>query len=174
MATFKLTHIGELDLDHLNEHYDGMVKLGGATIALDFNIEGTTLPLASAKAAETFVGSLAKYAAAAKTFIDNELGNKKDTTVKDFLAFHIEELPPKTLAKLLDKKSKLDDEHQLLGKLVLERVGLYPQTKGAGFAIFDFTFEGNHYVKGRRPITDQIIAVYLHAKGKVGHLSHES
>jgi hypothetical protein len=29
-------------------------------------------------------------------------------------------------------------------------------------------------VKGRRKITDQIIAVYLDPKGKIGHLSHES
>jgi len=171
---FELTYVGSLDLEHMEERYDGELELNGATVKLDLNIEGTTLPLARAQATEAFVSSLAASTSVAKAFIETDLGNKKDTTVKDFLDFHIEELPAKTLAKLLDRKSKLDKHRQLLAKLVLERVGLYPQTKGDGFAIFDFTFEGNRLVKGRRAITDQIIAVYLDANGKVGHLSHES
>ncbi len=140
---------------------------------IDINPE-RKLTAAKAAAVETFVLALETHASVAKAFIEKELGNKKDSTVKDFLAFHLEELPPKILAKLVAKTSKVPREQQLLAKLVLERVGIYPQEKGDGFAVLDFTFEGNRMLKGRRAITDQIIAVYLDAKGKVGHLSHES
>lgn len=140
---------------------------------IDVNSE-KPLPPAKAKAIETFVLALKTYAPLAHAFIEKQLTNKKDSTVKDFLEFHLDELPPKVLAKLVNKKSKLAPERQLLAKLVLERVGIYPQAKGDGFAVLDFTFEGNRMVKGRRAITDQILAVYLTAKGKPGHLSHES
>ena len=169
MNAFKLTHFGSLDLAHPKPRYAASFELNGSTIEIDLNIEGTALPLAEAEAADAFVRSLGPYAARAKAFITTELGNKSDTTVKEFLDFHIEEVP-----ELLDPTHKLDPHAQLLAKLGLERVGLYPQDKGDGFAVLDFTFEGNHTVNGRRAITDQIIAVYFDANGTIGHLSHES
>jgi len=169
----KLTHFGDLDPAALEERYDVDIKLGGP-IKLDLNLEPVALTEANAKAINAFLADLASHVKKATLFVEKDLDNKQDPTVKDFIEFHVEELPPRALAKLLDLKSTQSKAKQLVGKLVVERVGIYPHAKGDGFAIFDLTFEGNKMVKGRRAITDQIIAVYLDAKGKIGHLSHES
>jgi Protein of unknown function (DUF2004) len=170
----KLTHFGDIDPAALEERYDVDIQLDGRPIKLDLNFEPLALTEATAKAINAFLADLASHVTKAKLFVAKDLDNKKDATVKDFIAFHVEELPPNSLAKLLDLKSTMSKAKQLVGKLVVERVGIYPHARGDGFAIFDHTFEGNKMVKGRRAITDQIIAVYLDAKGKIGHLSHES
>lgn len=147
-----------------------MKKTKTKPFTIDINAEGT-LSAAKARTVETFVLGLDTHAATAHAFIVKQLGNKRGKTVTDFLEFHVEELAPKTLAKLLDKKSKSPKLEQLAAKLVLTRVGIYPQAKADGFAVLDYTFEGN---TGKNRFTDQLLAVYMDAKGKVGHLSHES
>ncbi|CAN5268405.1 hypothetical protein BH11MYX1_BH11MYX1_12280 [soil metagenome] len=163
-------------LDPAETTHETTVELDGRPIRLELSFSGPGLASSApqAKRLERFLGGLASHARRAKAFLVKDLGNKQDTTVQEFLEFHLEELPPKTLARLLDATSTLSKERQLLSKLVVERIGLDPDAKGDGFAIFDHTFEGNKLVNGRRTITDQIIAVYLDAKGSVGHLAHES
>lgn len=67
-------------------------------------------------------------------------------------------------------------EKQLLEKLALERVGLYPNVKYETkyFAVFDYTFEGNAFIDGRRTMTNQILVVKTDSKGNLDHLAWES
>lgn len=168
-----LPYLGAIDPANLAERYTASALVEGRTVALDLNLPSRQFGPNAAQAVAQFLADLTGHAAAATRFIEAELANEADGTVRDFLTFHLEELEPETLASLLQSGSEVAPERQLLAKLVVERIGLYPESEPA-FAVLDFTFEGNAMVNGRRAITDQIIAVYLDARGHFSHLSHES
>jgi hypothetical protein len=115
-----------------------------------------------------------------KHFIENirihDLGNKKiiekdyndntADTVKAYLEHHLEELGEDELEDLVEPGSKpATYEKQLLKKLHLVRVGIYPEGEDQ-FAIFDYSLGSD--------ITDYLVVINTDENGNLVYITMES
>ena len=177
MTEYLLSPFGQIDLISLNEYYDAIIELDHKKIHIDINFGSTTIEKAEMDNIKNFIEGIDKFDKQNKGYIEKDFNNEKGTTVKEYIDFHMEEFEKDKLAQLIDYDNKeIAAEKQLLNKLTLERVGLYPDGKydTKYFAVFDYTFEGNVFIEGKRTITDQIIVVKTDNKGNLDHLAWES
>ena len=177
MTEYLLSPFGQIDLTSLNEEYNAVIELNEKEIRIDINFDKTTIEKSEMDNIKNFIENIDKFDKQNMGFIEKDFNDENGDTVKEYIEFHIEEFEKEELAQLIDYDNKeIAPEKQLLNKLTLERVGLYPDGKYETkyFAVFDYTFEGNVYIDGRRTITDQIIVVKTDNNGKLDHLSWES
>lgn len=177
MTNYLLPPFGQINLTSLNEEYDGVLELDGYIINLDINFDKTTIDESAMDIIRHFIENIPNFDKQNVVSIANDFSDENGETVKEFIDFHIEELEKDKLSQLVNyENTEVSVEKQLLNKLKLERVGLYPDGKYDNdyFAVFDYTFEGNVYIDSRRTITDQIIVVKTDHKGNLYHLCWES
>ena len=177
MTEYLLPPFGQINLTSLNEDYNAKIELDNTEISIDINFGKTTIEKAEMDNIKNFIEDIARFDKQNKGYIDKDFNDENGDTIKEYIDFHIAEFEKDELAQLIDYDNKeIAPEKQLLNKLRLERVGLYPDGKYDTnyFAVFDYTFEGNVYIDGRRTITDQIIVVKTDNKGNLDHLSWES
>jgi len=178
MTDYLLPPFGQINLSSVNEYYEAEIESEGKQIRLDLNLAKTAIKEDAMDTIRHFIENINNFDITNKSYIDKDYNDENGDTVKEYIDFHIEELGEDKLAQLIDYDNKeITPEKQLLKKLTLERVGLYPDGKydTQYFAVFDYTFEGNVYsIDGRRTITDQIIAVKTDNRGNLDHLAWES
>jgi len=176
MAKYLLPHFGEIDLSALEESYETKIDLNQSKIRININFDNKTIDPSKMDIVKTFLEHIDQFDKQNNLHINNDYNNEDGVTVKEFVEFHIDEFDKEDLAQLVDfGNNEVTPEQQLLNKLKLERLGLYPDGKyDSIFAVFDYTFEGNVYVDGVRTITDQIIVVKTDETGQLDHLTCES
>lgn len=178
MAEYLLSPFGQINLTSLNEEYDTVIELDGKKIRIDINFDKKTIEKTAMDIIKKFIENIGTFDKQNMEFIEKDFNDENGDTVKEYIDYHIDEaLEKEKLEQLIDYKNKeITPEKQLLSKLTLERVGLFPDGKYESeyFAVFDYTFEGNVYIEGRRTITDEILVVKTDKNGNLDHLSCES
>ncbi len=169
MKTFSFIHFGEIDINNLEEYYDISIELNSQDIEIDLNFSESKINLDVASIINNFIANIHNYDLQNKITIEKEYNNEEASPVKDYIKYHVEELDKNVLSKFIDFDNKaVEPETQLLKKLKLIRVGLYPDgtDESENFAVFDYTIDSE--------ITDELIVVNTNKNNVFDNVAWES
>ncbi|MBC7534634.1 MAG: DUF2004 domain-containing protein [Ferruginibacter sp.] len=165
MAYISLPHFGSIESSSLEEYYETIITFNGIKIKIDLNFENKTSEPDRLQTVKNFIENIRIYDLNNKGYINDDYTDAEADTVKSYLAYHLEELGGDELSDLIDTGSKsIDHEKQLLKKLHLVRVGIYPNNKGP-FAAFDYSIGPE--------ITAYLIVVNTDENGNLDYLTME-
>lgn len=166
MATITLPHFGRIDSASLDEYYDTEIPFNGNQIQLDLNFENKTIEPKRLEVVKEFINNIRIHDIKNKKYIDKDYNDEDGDTVKSYLEHHLEELGENELSELIELNSKsTDHEKQLLKKLHLVRVGIYPDSKDQ-FGIFDYSIG--------QDITNYLVVINTDENGNLDYLTMES
>lgn len=166
MATISLPHFGLIDPAALEEYYDADINFNNTSIQVDLNFDGPSIESNRLVMVKQFVDNLRIHDLKNKQHIVNDYNNPNGDTVKFYIEHHLEELGENELAELVDVAAPLaEKEQQLLKKLRLVRVGLYPDHTSQ-FATFDYSIG--------KEMTDQLVVIITDENGNLDYLKMES
>ncbi|MCU0393206.1 MAG: DUF2004 domain-containing protein [Thermoflexibacter sp.] len=147
MAIYDLVYFGKIEMDTIKDYYCVNTKIGEKDIQLDINFTKKSTDIFTMDIIEMFLKNI--------EYIDNKnvKSYKKDFKdggeTDDYIEFYLDELFEEELMELVDiKLSKSKKQQQLLSKLELKRVGMYPDEKNeiGYFGVFDYSIKiGNEY-----------------------------
>ncbi|MEO8236561.1 MAG: DUF2004 domain-containing protein [Flavobacterium sp.] len=166
MAEYTLPHFGKLSIENLEEYYNVDIEFNGNEIQIDLNFEDKTIGTSTMDKVKNFIQNIDKFDTLNKTYIHNDYRDEDGDTVKFYLEHHLEEISEEEISLLInfDDISK-EPEQQLLTKLKLVRVGLYPHDED-NFAIFDYTIG--------RELTDYLVVIKTDENGQLDYMTMES
>ncbi|CAD0005574.1 DUF2004 domain-containing protein [Flavobacterium salmonis] len=163
MTEYTLPHFGNLSTGNLEEYYDVDIEFNGDEIQIDLNFEDKTIDTSTMDKVKKFIGNIDKFDKLNKTYIHND---EDGDTVKFYLEHHLEEISKDEISTLINFDDILTEpEQQLLAKLKLVRVGLYPHDED-NFAIFDYTIG--------RELTDYLVVIKTDENGQLDYMTMES
>jgi Protein of unknown function (DUF2004) len=166
MATIKLPHFGMVDPQSLEEYYDTEIDFNGTQIQIDLNFDNKTIESKRLETVSDFIDNIRIHDINNRKFIDKDYNDAAGDTVKLYLEHHLEELGENELATLIDIDSKsTEHQKQLLKKLRLVRVGIYPGNED-DFAIFDYSIG--------QEITNYLVVLNTDKNGNIGNITMES
>lgn len=166
MAEYTLPYFGNLPTENLEEYYDVDIELNGNEIQVDLNFENQTVDTLILDKVKNFIEKLEKFDKLNKTYILNDYNDEDGDTVKFYLEHHLEELDKEELTKLVNFDDTITEpEQQLLSKLKLVRVGLYPDNED-NFAIFDYSIG--------KDITNYLVVINTDENGQLDYMTMES
>ena len=165
MKKYTLPYFGELDFSGGEDFYEVEATVGGLSLSLDIDFEGETPSPEALKHVEQFLLQLPISLDKAKACINQELGRTPGFVV-DYVSFFKDAIEENGDVDDYIDKSNTDEsiEQQLLNRLYLLRVGIYPS--GGAFAILDYTIDEEY--------TDDLLVVYLSKNGEVEGTTIES
>jgi aspartyl/asparaginyl-tRNA synthetase len=166
MAEYALPYFGNLPTENLEEYYDVDIELNGNEIQVDLNFENQTVDTLILDKVKNFIEKLEKFDKLNKTYILDDYNDEDGDTVKFYLEHHLEELDKEELTKLVNFDDTITEpEQQLLSKLKLVRVGLYPDNED-NFAIFDYSIG--------KDITNYLVVINTDENGQLDYMTVES
>jgi hypothetical protein len=174
MKNYLLPYFGQINLTSLEEDYYVEIELDGRKLKIDINFDKTSIDELEADNLKCFIENIGKFNQQNRKYIEYDYEDENRYPVKDYINAHVNLEP---IAKLIDFNNKeITPEIQLLNKLTIERVGIYPDGKyeTTDYAVFDYTIEGNVYKDARRTITDQLVVVKTDKNGVLNDLVTES
>ncbi|MEP6676138.1 MAG: DUF2004 domain-containing protein, partial [Ferruginibacter sp.] len=135
-------------------------------VQIDLNFGNTIIDPKKLEAVTDFIDNIRIHDINNKKYINKDYNDDDADTVRSYLEHHLEELGENELAPLIDFNSK-SDEHatQLLKKLHLVRVGIYPEGEDQ-FAIFDYSIG--------QEITDYLVVINTDENGNLVYITMES
>jgi Protein of unknown function (DUF2004) len=166
MANYTLPYFGQIDTDQLEEYLDVDIDFKGNQVQIDLNFEGNKIETERLDAVKAFIDNLEKFDTQNKTYISQDFDDEECDTVKTYLEHHLEEIDKNELSELIDPSDKTKEPiKQLLEKLHLVRVGLYPDNEDE-FAIFDYSIG--------QEITQYLVVINTNEKGELDYMTMES
>ena len=166
MAEYTLPHFGKLTTENLEDYYDVEIEFNGSEIQIDLNFEDITIDTSTMDKVKNFIENIDKFDKLNKTYIHNDYSDQDGDTVKFYLEHHLEEISKDEISILIDFDNiSTEPEQQLLTKLKLVRVGLYPHDED-NFAIFDYTIG--------RELTDYLVVIKTDGSGQLDYMTMES
>lgn len=166
MTEYTLPHFGKLSTGNLEEYYDIDIEFNGDEIQIDLNFEDKTIDTSTMDKVKNFIGNIDKFDKLNKTYILNDYSDEDRDTIKFYLEHHLEEISKDEISTLINFDNILTEpEQQLLTKLKLVRVGLYPHDED-NFAIFDYTIG--------RELTDYLVVIKTDENGQLDYMTMES
>lgn len=166
MAEYALPYFGNLPTENLEEYYNVDIELNGNKIQVDLNFEHQTVDTLILDKIKNFIEKLEKFDKLNKTYILNDYNDEDGDTVKFYLEHHLEEVDKEELTKLVNFDDRITEpEKQLLSKLKLVRVGLYPDDED-NFAIFDYSIG--------KDITNYLVVINTDENGQLDYMTMES
>jgi len=166
MSNFKLPHFGFIDPASLEEYYDVEIPFNDTEIQIDLNFNKKTIDPERLETVKQFIENIRIHDLANRKHMEADYNDEDGDTVKFYLENHLEELGKDELAELIDLKSKSSEhEKQLLKKLHLVRVGLYPDTENQ-FATFDYSIG--------QEITNYLVVIFTDENGNMDYMTMES
>lgn len=169
MKECQLLYFGNINGTQLEASYTAAAELGGRTIDLDLHFDNTTLEAPLDRTINGFLENISLYDTQNRAYMKSDFGQDGETL--DFIRFYLDELKRPQLNRILGPQEEHKSiPHQLLDKLQLIRVGIYPDSADDSdyFAIFDYTLE----VDGRPG--HELLAVTTNKEGKLDYISWES
>ncbi|CAN5877434.1 hypothetical protein BH11BAC4_BH11BAC4_17840 [soil metagenome] len=166
MAFFSLPHFEKIDPEALAAYYDVNIHFNNTEIQIDLNFDNKSIAPARLETVKHFIENIRIHDLKNKEYIQQDYKDEDSDTVKFYLEQHLEELGETELASLIDPGSKsTDHEKQLLKKLQLVRVGLYPDSEDQ-FAIFDYSIG--------QEITNYLVVLNTDENGNLEYMTMES
>lgn len=164
MSEYTLAYFGEINADALKEYYEADLELDGRVIRIDLNFESKILDKQTTEQIKFFIENIARFAHQNKSLIQQDLETKNDSVVKSYIDVHIEELG-KDFLEQLEISDKSNPAQQLLERLHLKRIGIYPDDKLC-FGVFDYTIDNEK--------TDNLIVLKTDCRGNLDDIYWES
>ena len=166
MAEYTLPHFEQLATENLEEYYDVDIEFNGNEIQIDLNFENKAIDLATMDKVKNFIENIEKFDNLNKTYILDDYNDEEGDTVKFYLEDHLEEIGKDELSTLINfDDTTIELEQQLLAKLKLVRVGLYPDSED-NFAIFDYSIG--------QDITNYLVVINTNENGQLDYMTMES
>ncbi|WP_185290505.1 DUF2004 domain-containing protein [Chryseobacterium lactis] len=166
MAEYTLPYFGQLSTDNIEEYYDVTINFNGNEIQIDLNFESESTDAAKLDQIKNYLENIEPFNKLAKNYILEDYHNEDGDTVKLYLEHHLEEVEQDELSTLINfDDSTTEPEQQLLTKLELVRIGLYPDNED-GFAILDYSIG--------REITNYLVVINTDQNGQLDYMSMES
>jgi len=166
MAEYTLPHFGAIDIDNLEEYYLVTIESNGKTIHLDLNFEEQSIDTDTLEDIKTFIERIDAIDKINAKHLANDFHDEDGETVKLYMEHHLEELDQSQLSTLVNfEDTKTDPALQLLSKLNLVRIGIYPQSEDF-FASFDYSIGLD--------LTDYLVVIYTDKNGGVEDMVMES
>ncbi|MBK6634666.1 MAG: DUF2004 domain-containing protein [Chitinophagaceae bacterium] len=166
MATYIMPHFGPLDHTSLDEYYDTETDFNGTKIQIDLNFGNKTIDPEKLAIVKDFIDNIRIHDINNRKYIDNDYNEDEGDTVKFYVQHHLEDLGENELTTLIDINSKSSEhEKQLLKKIHLVRVGIYPEGEDQ-FAIFDYSIG--------QEITNYLIVINTDENGNLDYMTMES
>ncbi|BAP33383.1 uncharacterized protein CHSO_4346 [Chryseobacterium sp. StRB126] len=166
MAEYTLPYFGQLSTDNIEEYYDATINLNGNEVQIDLNFESENTDGAKLDQIKNYLENIEPINKLAQNYILEDYHNEDGDTVKLYLEHHLEEVEQDKLSTLINfDDSTVEPEQQLLTKLELVRIGLYPDNED-GFAILDYSIG--------KEITDYLVVINTDQNGQLDYMSMES
>lgn len=166
MTEYTLPHFGQLATENLEEYYDVDIVFNGNEIQIDLNFENKAIDIATMDKVKNFIENIEKFDILNKTYILDDYNDEEGDTVKFYLEDHLEEIGKDELSTLINfDDTTIELEQQLLAKLKLVRVGLYPESED-NFAIFDYSIG--------QDITNYLVVINTDENGQLEYMTMES
>lgn len=166
MAEYTLPHFGNLSTENLKDYYDIDIDFNGTQIQIDLNFENDTIDTLTMDKIKNFIENIDKFDKLNKNYILNDYNDEDGETVKLYLEHHLEEVGKEELSTLINFDDTITEpEKQLLEKLKLVRVGIYPHDE-ENFAIFDYSIG--------REITQYLVVINTDENGELEYMTMES
>jgi hypothetical protein len=166
MTEYTLPHFGQLATENLEEYYDVDIVFNGNEIQIDLNFENKAIDIATMDKVKNFIENIEKFDILNKNYILDDYNDEEGDTVKFYLEDHLEEIGKDELSTLINfDDTTIELEQQLLAKLKLVRVGLYPESED-NFAIFDYSIG--------QDITNYLVVINTDENGQLEYMTMES
>ncbi len=166
MTEYTLPHFGQLATENLEEYYDVDIEFNGNEIQIDLNFDNKAIDIATMDKVKNFIENIEKFDNLNKTYILDDYNDEEGDTVKFYLEDHLEEIGKDELSTLINfDDTTIELEQQLLAKLKLVRVGLYPESED-NFAIFDYSIG--------QDITNYLVVINTDENGQLEYMTMES
>lgn len=166
MTEYTLPHFGKLATENLEEYYDVDIVFNGNEIQIDLNFENKAIDIATMDKVKNFIENIEKFDILNKNYILDDYNDEEGDTVKFYLEDHLEEIGKDGLSTLINfDDTTIELEQQLLAKLKLVRVGLYPESED-NFAIFDYSIG--------QDITNYLVVINTDENGQLEYMTMES
>lgn len=167
MPTIELPWFGKLDTTSLEEYYEQEnVEVEGLNFEIDLNFENDSIEEERLIATRKFLEQLPRWIAQNKKYIQENIKDEDDDTIREYADYLVEVLTEEELAELVQPDDDTSDNTAwVAGKLQLVRVGLYPDS-AQHFAIFDYSI-GQHLV-------DYLVVINTDEEGQLDYMTMES
>lgn len=166
MKEYTLPHFGQLSTENLEEYYNVNIDFNGNEIRVDLNFENKNIDTPQLDKVKNFLENIDKFDKLNKTYILDDYNDEEGETVKFYLEHHLEEVGKDELSTLINfDDSATQPEQQLLTKLELVRVGLYPDNED-NFAILDYSIG--------QDLTNYLVVINTDENGQLDYMAMES
>ncbi|MFN8242844.1 MAG: DUF2004 domain-containing protein [Ferruginibacter sp.] len=166
MAKYTLPCFGQLDTENLEEYYDTVIRYNNSEVSIDLNFCDTRVDPGRLEIAKKFIEQIGDFDLKNKQYIEQDYRDEDADTVREYVAHHLEELGDDELDALIDPSNKkLNKEEQLVKRLSLVRMGLYPDSDDQ-FAIFDYSIGPD--------ITQYLVVLFTDEFGNLDYITMES
>lgn len=166
MKEYTLPHFGQLSTGNLEEYYSVNMPFNGSEIQVDLNFENKNIDTPQLDKIKNFLENIEKLDKLNKTYIMDDYHDEDGETVKFYLEHHLEEVGKDELSTLINfEDSTTEPEQQLLTKLELVRIGLYPDSED-NFAISDYSIGED--------LTNYLVVINTDENGQLDYMAMES
>lgn len=115
---------------------------------------------------KSYLENIDKFNELNKTYISDDYNDEEGDTVKFYIEHHLEEVGKDELSALINfDDPTLGPEQQLLKKIELVRVGLYPDSED-NFAILDYSIGED--------LTNYLVVINTDENGQLDYMTMES
>ncbi len=166
MVEYTLPHFGQLATENLEEYYDVDIVFNGNEIQIDLNFDNKATDIATMDKVKNFIENIENFDNLNKTYILDDYNDDEGNTVKFYIEDHLEEIGKDELSTIINfDDTTIELEQQLLAKLKLVRVGLYPESED-NFAVFDYSIG--------QDITNYLVVINTDENGQLEYMTMES
>lgn len=169
MTNIDLPYFGQIDFTQLDEYYAAEAAFSGSILNLDLNFESRSVSEEQATTIKNFLGNISAFDLQNTSAIRTNFS--EDGEAADYISFYLDELDKEELAGIIGNNTEdISKGEQLLKKLRLIRVGLYPDGKydSECYGVFDYSID----IDGEP--CNELLVVKTNEKGEIDHITWES
>ena len=168
MTNINLSQFGVINFNKLEEYYNLEIDFNKNKLIIDLNFENKTICKVEVEKINLFLKKIKEFEVQNRNFIEKDF--KYGGESSDYINFFLYELEEEEFLNIIDEYSTEDLKVQVLNKLKLIRVGLYPDGKyGADYyGVFDYSI----CVDGEP--CNQLLGVKINQNGKLDHITWQS
>lgn len=167
---YTIPYFGNINLEDLKEDYYTIAETSKNSFSIELSFENKSIDQEMAEGISSFLENIDKQDQHNRTLITKDFEEKESET-SAYINFFLTEFDEAELLSIVGEKTENSNiGKQLLNKLELTRIALYPDGKYAAtyYAMFDYTI----YLDGLP--CDQLLAVFTDQQGNLDSIGWDS
>lgn len=169
MSNYQIPFFGTIDIKSPQDYYSTKMKIGVNEVTLDLNFTSKNIDEDTLDVINKFLKNIEHIHKENVTIYHLDL--KKGGETSDYINFYLEEFLDDELDRIIDIKQNIESKRiQLLDKLQLTRIGMYPNQESeiGYFGVFDYSIMiDDEYC-------NQLLVIKTNKIGKLDHITWES